>query len=66
MSEDMHDSVNNFHKWQNNQKEIYDARVKSAQERIRNHQTRAKPLDHSVLILTPYDQKLLHGMKVAV
>jgi len=66
MSEDLHDSVNNFRKWQNNPDEIYEARVKSVQDRLRNHQNRAKPLDLSVLVLTPFDQKLLHGMKVSV
>jgi len=67
MSEDMHESVDNFHKWQNNEEEIHRAKLRTAQQRLfEAHQKTARSLDPSVLVLTSFDQRLLHGMKVAV
>ena len=65
MSEDMHDSVDNFHKWQNDEEEIHRAKLRAAQQRLFDaHQAKAIPLDPSVLVLTPFDKRLLKGMKV--
>ena len=66
MSEDLHDSINNFHKWQNDPGEVHRAKIKAAQRRLlEHHYAVAKALDPSVLVLTNFDKKLLKGMRIA-
>lgn len=55
-----------FHKWQNDTKAAELAQIKASEERLMRQVKGLAPPDPTILLLTPYDKRMLAGMKVAV